>query len=154
MKKVFLLADDDIDDKELFTEALYSVDPSAICYIANDGKQVFDILRKKETLRPDLIFLDINMPVMNGWECITALKADPLYKDIPVLIYSTSSNQHDANIAIELGALCFFTKPSSFNDLKNIMQVVVDNIHKDLLNAISHFNQIKSKKVFSCVDEE
>ena len=150
MKKVLLLADDDIDDRELFCEALQSIDPSIVCHVAPDGKEVFRILSNDELEKPRLIFLDINMPGMDGWQCLSHLKQKSEHKDIPVLIYSTSSNQKDANTAIELGAMCFFAKPHSFSELKSILKVMVDNLDNKLLDAISHFNHIKSKKIFSC----
>src|SRR5580765_482767 len=120
MNKVLLLADDDVDDRELFCEALQAIDPSIICHLATDGKEVFEILSNNELDKPQLIFLDINMPRMDGWQCLSQLKEKSEYRDIPVLIYSTSVHQRDANRAIELGALCFFAKPNSFSELKNI----------------------------------
>ena len=153
MKKVLLLADDDIDDRELFCEALEFIDPSIICHLAVDGKEVFQILSNNELVKPQLIFLDINMPGMDGWQCLSRLKETSEYRDIPVLVYSTSVRQTDANTAIELGALCFFAKPNSFSELKNILKVMVDNIDNNLLGAISHFQNIKSNKMFSCSEE-
>jgi CheY-like chemotaxis protein len=154
MKNVILLADDDADDKELFYYALGAIDPSIVCYYAANGTQVFKVLENEELQKPQLIFLDINMPAMNGWECLTQLKNHEAYKDIPVLIYSTSSHQREANIAMDLGALCFFTKPNNFFELKSILETITTNLHGNLLEAISHFNAIKSKKVFNCTDEE
>ena len=133
MKKVLLLADDDIDDRELFCEALQSIDPAIICYLASDGKEVFQILSNNE--------LD---------KCLSHLKETSEYRDIPVLIYSTSVRQRDAKMAIELGALCAFEKPNSFSELKNILKVVVDNIDNKLLDAARNFQHIKSQKIFSC----
>lgn len=154
MRKIFLLADDDSDDKEVFCEALEAIDPSIICYYANDGREALEILDNNRLDMPHLIFLDINMPGMNGWQCLANIKCHPEFKNIPVLIYSTSSHQREANIAIDLGALCFFTKPVDFNELKNILRVVVNNVDGDLLEAIENFNAIKSKKVFNCTDED
>jgi CheY-like chemotaxis protein len=152
MKKTILLVDDDSDDRQLFCEALECVDASVICYYATDGKEALDVLAKKET--PQLIFLDINMPHMNGWQCLKAIKESEIYKHIPVLMYSTSSNQREVDMALNLGALCFFTKPDNFSELKNILEVVAENLHKNLLGAISHFNAIKSRKTFACSDDK
>lgn len=154
MNKVFLLADDDPDDRGLFCEALEAIDPNITCYYAKDGTEVMKFLDNKELKKPQLIFLDLNMPRMNGWQCLAQLKEHKVYKNIPVLIYSTSTHQRDADIAIDLGALCFFSKPGSFSQLKDILEVVAANINKNLLDAISHFNNIKSKKVFACTDDE
>lgn len=152
-KKIFLLADDDGDDTSLFCEALEEIDPSIVCYCAKDGKKALEILDNKELEKPQVIFLDINMPGMNGWECLVELKNNELYKQIPVLIYSTSSHQREANIAIDLGALCFFTKPSNFIELKDILKVLAANLDGNLLESVIHFNGIKSKKVFACSDD-
>ncbi len=146
MKKIFLLADDDRDDTELFREALEKIDPLIVCYCVTSGKQVLEILENKEFERPQIIFLDINMPGMNGWKCLTELKTNERYKDIPVIMYSTSSHKRDANIAIDLGALCFFSKPSDFVELKDVLKVIAANLNENLLKAVSHFKAITANK--------
>src|ERR1700742_4342006 len=95
MKPRFLLIDDDTDDRELFSEALATVDPVIVCDQATDGAEALDRLIKREISEPDIIFLDINMPVMNGWQFLTKLKSVEKYRHIPVIVYSTSSNQKD-----------------------------------------------------------
>jgi CheY-like chemotaxis protein len=144
MKKIFLLADDDGDDMQLFCEALEAVEPSAVCYCATNGMEVLEILSREE--KPHLIFLDINMPGMNGWQCLKAIKDTEAYKQIPVFMYSTSAHQREMDIAFDLGALCFFTKPHSFKELKNTLQVIVENIHTNFLDAVSQINNIKCGK--------
>ena len=153
MEKIFLLADDDADDTELFCDALEAIDPSIICYCATDGKNVLEILQNATLKKPQIIFLDINMPGMNGWECLKQLKDSEAFKHIPVLIYSTSNHHKEADHALEMGALCFFTKPTYFKELKEILGVLAANVDDSLLEAISHFNGIHSKKVFACGDE-
>ena len=146
MKKIFLLADDDSDDTELFREALQAIDSLIVCYCVKNGKQVLETLSNKEFEKPQIIFLDINMPGMNGWECLTELKKNEKYKDIPVIMYSTSSHKREANMAINLGALCFFTKPSDFVELLDILKVIAANLNENLLKAVSHFKAIKFNK--------
>ncbi|WP_205511517.1 response regulator [Longitalea arenae] len=146
MKHIFLLADDDADDRELFCEALETVDSSITCYCADNGRTVLQMLDSKQPSEyPKLIFLDINMPVMNGWECLIQLKSHKAYRHIPVFIYTTSSHQREANIAFDLGADCFFTKPANYNELKSILQLIANNMEGDFLKAISHFDNIKSR---------
>lgn len=152
MKKIFLLADDDVDDRELFCEALAKVDPSILCYCVTDGKQALKLLASKESEKPQIIFLDINMPGMNGWECLKELKANEQYKDIPVVMYSTSNHKREASISIDLGALCFFCKPSDFVELKDILKVMAENLNENLLKAVSHFDAIKSNSSFHSLD--
>ena len=128
MNKRFLVIDDDTDDRELFTEALASVDPVIVCDQATDGAEALKRLITKEIDRPDIIFLDINMPVMDGWQFLTRLKEEEAYKHIPVIVYTTSSNMKDKRIADDLGALCFITKPHAFGRLKNMLGIVVMHV--------------------------
>jgi len=122
--RTFLLIDDDTDDRELFTEALAAVDPIITCNQAIDGEEAFQKLQKGIE-QPDIIFLDINLPVMNGWQFLRKLKNADRLKDIPVIMYSTSSDQNDKETANILGASCFLTKPHSYKDLKGVLEVIV-----------------------------
>ncbi|WP_276370432.1 response regulator [Chryseolinea sp. H1M3-3] len=128
----FLLADDDRDDAELFSEALVVVDPAIKFHHVENGHEVFHFLSKQNEGKPDLIFLDLNMPAMSGWQCLAKLKNDTTLKEIPVIMYSTSSNPREKEIAIELGAVGFITKPTDFKVLKRILETISDNIHGDL----------------------
>jgi CheY-like chemotaxis protein len=150
MKKKFLLVDDDLDDTGLFKEALFEIDPDIVCYVDHNGRTALDKLKRNEYLRPDIIFIDINMPGMNGWQCLEDLKKDIRFRDIPVIMYSTSSFVGDAEKAIELGALCFFTKPSEYNLLKVILKTIADNIGGNISDAINSFNGITTKKMINC----
>lgn len=147
--KIFLLADDDSDDKEMFAEALTSIDKTIIFHTAVDGREALKMLDELNA-KPQLIFLDVNMPVMNGWQCLKALKEDERYKQIPVIVISTSSHQRDIDIARDLGALCYFTKPNDFNDLKNVLQVIVENIHTNLAGALQSMQASGFSHVYAC----
>jgi CheY-like chemotaxis protein len=131
LSKLFLLADDDHDDAELFGEALNRVDTSITLHHVDNGTGVFEFL-DNNVQTPDLIFLDLNMPKMSGWQCLAQLKNNPDYKDIPVIMYTTSSHYRDTEIALDLGALGLVTKPSEFKILKTIISSIVNNIHRDL----------------------
>lgn len=134
--KKFLLTDDDKDDRELFSEALAAIDPRIVCHGAENGRDALRVLNILGVIKPDIIFIDINMPVMNGWELLHALKKDGERNHIPVIIYTTSSQERDRRIAKDLGALCFVTKPDDFRTVKNILEVVVTNINKNDLSSI------------------
>ena len=136
MSKRFLVIDDDTDDRELFTEALASVDPVIVCDQATDGAEALKRLAAKEIGQPDLIFLDINMPVMDGWQFLKRLKKDEVYRHIPVIVYSTSSTLKDKRIADDLGALCFITKPDAFGRLKHMLGIVVMHVRAADLTRI------------------
>ncbi|MCE6991953.1 response regulator [Dyadobacter sp. CY323] len=118
-----LLVDDDVDDIELFLEALLELDAGITCTHAKNGVDALQTLTK--TSLPDLIFMDINMPKMNGWDCLKALKNDPHLKHIPIVMYSTSAHDTEVARALSLGAKCLFRKPHSFNELKNTLQKVI-----------------------------
>jgi len=145
MVKRFLLVDDDNDDRELFSEALATVNPVIICDLAADAEEALNKLHSKDIDAPDMIFLDINLPVMTGWQFLTDLKSQEQYKDIPVIMYSTSSNQRDKDIAKDLGALCFITKPSAFKKLQNTLDIIVAYSDKQLYNELCKaVNQLKN----------
>lgn len=150
MRKIILLADDDTDDTDMFHEALMEVDPSTVFYRATDGRDALAMLEKREQEMPHIIFLDINMPRMDGWECLAKLKANDTYKNIPILMYSTSAHQRDIDIAMDLGALCFMTKPSDFKELKKILAEIITHLDGNLVEAIQHFKDIRSRNVFNC----
>lgn len=117
MKKAkrILLVDDDIDDQLYFRDAINELTESPECEIANNGREA--IAQMNVPPPPDLIFLDLNMPVMNGYECLAYLKKEDRYKNIPVIIFSTSQNAVDIEKSRVMGAELFFTKPSNFNTL-------------------------------------
>lgn len=139
---IILMADDDPDDRAFFCEAVNEINPSVICYDVENGMEALKLLQTKE-LRPDIIFLDINMPVMNGWECIQELKKDKRYRDIGVIMYSTSKNELDIKKAVSLGAMCLFTKPDDYKVIKEILASIIANFDGDLLKAIRDFPNIK-----------
>ena len=144
MVKRFLLIDDDTDDRELFSEALASVNPAIICDLAADAEEAFTKLDEKENT-PDMIFLDINMPVMTGWQFLSNLKNTAAYKDIPVIMYSTSNNQRYKDIARDLGALCFITKPSAFKKLKSTLDIIITYMDRQWHGQIcSAVNDLKN----------
>ena len=134
--KRFLLIDDDSDDRELFSDTLAAVDPVSICHPIPDGEEALNKLASNEIGRPDMIFLDINLPVMSGWQILTELKKKDIYQQIPVIIYSSSSNPRDRELAKQLGALCFVTKPSNHHILKGMLEIVLANMHSNSIRTI------------------
>ena len=114
--KSCLLIDDDDDDKEIFCIALSEVDPSIECHTAIDGIQALDMLQDPSFV-PDYIFLDLNMPLMSGKECLVEIKKRPHLRNTPVIIFSTSASQKDIEETRELGAASFITKPPLISTL-------------------------------------
>ncbi|KFF05562.1 response regulator [Flavobacterium reichenbachii] len=148
-KKVILLADDDRDDTEMFCEALEDVNENVICHCAFNGSETLKILGELDK-NPELIFLDVNMPVMNGWDCLKMLKSDERYREIPVIMISTSSYKNDMEIASNLGSICYFVKPNDFNDLKYILRYITSNLGSNLKDALVQLQIDRSGIIFTC----
>ena len=108
-----LIVDDDEDDRDLFCDAVNIVDPSIGCIIARNGEEALEGLKSRDFHTPDIIFLDLNMPRLNGMQCLRALKNDSLFEHIPVVIYTTSKLKEDKKAAMEAGAADFITKPTT-----------------------------------------
>ena len=124
-KKTFFIVDDDIDDQDLFIEAVSEVDNSIECVSASDCEEALDLLKNKKIGMPDMIFLDLNMPRLNGKQCLVELKKEAHLAHIPVIIYSTSSEKRDIEETSRLGAAHFLTKPNKFEELCKAISYVV-----------------------------
>ncbi len=114
------LADDDSDDCYLFQEALNEVNDYIRLNTAEDGLVLMDTLHK-DTRRPDIIFLDINMPGKNGFECLEEIRSAKELRKIPVVVLSTSDAQESIDKAYENGANWYVQKPTSFKGLKKLI---------------------------------
>ena len=119
-----LLIDDDEDDQLLFSDALNEIDPSLKYYMASNG---IDALRKLEhyEVEPDIIFLDLNMPLMNGFEFLVEIRKFDRVHKIPIVIFSTSNSPEHALRTYELGASAFLTKPAGFGTLRTKLASVL-----------------------------
>lgn len=117
-KNVFMIIDDDEEDRFFFKEiVLAKIFHSAICLEAYDGKDALLQLRKAKLL-PNFIFLDVNMPRMDGHACLKELKRDEKLKHIPVIMYSTSFSKESITEFYKLGALSHIIKPTDMNKLR------------------------------------
>jgi CheY-like chemotaxis protein len=123
-----LMADDDVDDRELAREALAESRVLNDLYSVNDGAELLEFLRHEGTYtsenapRPDLILLDLNMPKIDGREALAALKKDPRLRSIPVVILTTSRAEEDVVRSYDLGANSFISKPVTFAGLVDVMR--------------------------------
>lgn len=122
-----LLVEDDEDDCCLFEDAFKELELSLELKTAHNGTELFQLLEKSVNRLPQLIFLDINMPLKNGLECLREIKQNNSYNHIPIIIYSTSYQTNDINYAYQEGAYYYVHKPNSFSDLKKIIQKVLVN---------------------------
>jgi CheY-like chemotaxis protein len=116
-----LFIDDDTDDKEIFLEAIRELDPEIHCESASNGAEALELLMQQDAL-PRYIFLDINMPVMDGKSFLEEMKANNRLKNIPVIIYSTTRDEHELSKLRALGA-DYIGKPASFEVLKKLLSV-------------------------------
>ena len=123
--KHIFYADDDQDDQELFKEAVGEIDPEYDLHIRNDGRQLVELI-KSPPPAPDVIFLDLNMPMMNGYQALTEIRRNAKTKDVPVIIFSTSDDVKSINRSRELGANLYIPKPTSFKAIKNVLRRSLD----------------------------
>lgn len=122
MERLFLLADDDLDDAELFSEAVMNLDPHVDFRHVEDSNELFKFLEGQEKKITDILFLDINMVPVSGWDCLIKIKNRKEYRDIPIIIYSTSSSNLDKQKARKLGASGFLSKPSDIRILTGVLR--------------------------------
>jgi CheY-like chemotaxis protein len=124
-----MIIDDDADDKFFFKEATERMFIFSVCLEANDGADAVNKLRKVEQL-PDIIFLDMNMPRIDGRECLKELKRESRLKSIPVIMYSTSFTDRTIAELQALGPSDYLTKPTDTNKLPaQIYEVVRKHIN-------------------------
>jgi CheY-like chemotaxis protein len=126
-----VLADDDIDDTTLFQEALREISIPFRMTTVHDGEQLMNLLTK--TLKdnnPRVIFLDLNMPRKNGFECLTEIKTNEKLKDIPIVIVSTTFQNEVVKLLYKNGAHYYICKPDEFNLLKKVIWGALTEILK------------------------
>jgi CheY-like chemotaxis protein len=138
-----LLADDDMDDCQFFKDALAALHLKTQLKIVNDGEALMTYLSENGHQLPDVLFLDLNMPRKNGFECLTELKDNVQLKDIPVVIFSTSFPKAIIDMVFKMGANLYIRKPGDFGQLKQV-------IYNALPIAIeSHFSKGSLKYILN-----
>ena len=128
-----LLADDDLDDYIFFKEALKDFSLQTSLSTAHDGEHLMQLLTDETKELPHALFLDLNMPRKNGFECLADIRRNAKLKDLPVIIYSTSFHKNIADILYKSGANYYISKPTEISQLKKAVQhmitlVVQENI--------------------------
>ena len=126
-----VIADDDEDDIFLLDTSIKAINPDINITTARNGLKLLMILNN---LKPDIIFLDINMPVKDGLECLRELRANEKLSGTRVVIYSTSNNTAEIELSYNLGADYYFIKP----DLQSKLNSMLAKLFTDhgLLNNI------------------
>lgn len=123
--KKILLVDDDEDDQLIFSDAINVIAPEIECLTANNGVEAITLLKTMDHL-PSIIFLDLNMPLMNGFECLQQIINEPAFNQIPVVIFSTSDNPKDNKNTIAAGAKKFLTKTPDYHLLKTKLLEILE----------------------------
>ncbi|HRO41445.1 MAG TPA: response regulator [Flavipsychrobacter sp.] len=123
-----LLIDDDQDDQEIFIMCLESLSDHISCLAKSDGAEAIELFNAHIGYVPDYIFLDVNMPKMNGIECLRLLKNIDRLKSTKIFMYSTISEGDTLSESVKLGAEDFIVKPTKAADLKNRLAAIFKTI--------------------------
>ena len=135
-----LLADDDKDDRFFFKLALDALTIPTQLTAVVDGEKLMDYLAENAHQLPDVLFLDLNMPRKNGFECLSEIKLNIDLKLLPVIIFSTSFEQEVVNLLYLNGAQYFMRKPAEFSQLKKIIQQTVQLITQENISQPNREN--------------
>jgi len=120
-----VLVDDDKDDRTFFQEAIEEINIDTNLSMFTNGQDFLDYITIPNQKLPQIVFLDLNMPIKNGLECLQEIKARNLLDKLSVAIYSTSSSEKDIENTFVLGANIYINKPSSFKKLKKVVEDVL-----------------------------
>jgi CheY-like chemotaxis protein len=131
--KYVLYAEDDTDDQEILTSLIPEADPELEVISVNNGLEVIQFLDSlpSHSTSPCLVILDVNMPLWDGIHTLRALKGSQKYNHLPVVMFSTSNDRKDIELALRLGALHFFTKPVHQHDIAKIVKQFADFCQPD-----------------------
>ncbi|WP_225876851.1 response regulator [Flavobacterium muglaense] len=140
-----LIADDDEDDRTFFSDAMTELKMDNELTLFNDGMALMDYLSNPDIVLPHLLFLDLNMPLKSGFECLKEIRANQRFKEVSIAIYSTSSSEKDIEETFIEGANIYIKKPNDFTKLKKVIKEVMDinwQFHSSGLNKETFFFSI------------
>jgi chemotaxis family two-component system response regulator Rcp1 len=123
---IFLMADDDNDDCIMAKDAMKAAASCAMIHCVEDGNELMDYLLDASSL-PSLILLDLNMPRKDGRQALIEIKSIPSLQDIPIVIFTTTSEKKDIAFSRKMGADLFITKPDTFSEWVDIMKMLTQN---------------------------
>jgi CheY-like chemotaxis protein len=121
-----VMADDDEDDREMFKDALISVNENVRFTVVNNGVKLMELLQKIQSNLPDIIFLDLNMPIKSGMECIHEIKNNKTFAVVPLVIYSTSNFIDHIEATYEKGADLYIQKPNTFSGIQKVIRKIFE----------------------------
>jgi len=125
------LVDDSEDDRQLFLEALDELNLKATITTFENGVDLMANLMDSSITLPDIIFLDLYMPLMNGEECLVDIRSNPQLCDIPIIIYSGYHDEHKIKFLKEKGANCYLEKPNTFEKLKHLVDYCIKSLGQE-----------------------
>ena len=143
-----LLADDDVDDCTFFKEALKDFPLATNLNWLHNGEELIQYLTNETNEIPDILFLDLNMPRKNGFECLAEIKLNERLKNLPIIIYSTSFHKVIADRLHKNGANYYISKPSEISELKKAVQKMITLVREEntLQPAIEDFILTSERK--------
>jgi len=128
MARTILLIDDDEDDAQFFADALKELSFGLTMEHCTGGQEAIDKLSYERIKAPDIIFLDLNMPALNGWDSLRAIKKIAGMQQIPIVMYSTANLEQGGLSPEDVGAAAFYQKSNSFNELKNSLAYLLRSL--------------------------
>ena len=131
---VILYAEDDFDDYDAIKEALEQLSRNFTLIHVKNGLEAIEYLKNNQQV-PDLLVLDLNMPVMDGKEVLVWVKEEAGLKDIPVMIFTTSSREEDVKLCQKYHCT-FFRKPTLYRDLLHIVQTMLQMANQKIITTI------------------
>lgn len=121
-----LLIDDDEDDRLFFEESAKEVDSAIECILIPDCPSALKFLKDSTNIIPDYIFLDLRMPGYGGKKCLEEIAAEGRLQHVPVIIYTTSTDEEDAKELKELGASHFVSKPINPSEIYYMISQIIN----------------------------
>ncbi|MEH6680310.1 MAG: response regulator [Sediminicola sp.] len=125
LKRIVICVEDDEDDRNMFKEAIEELNLSVRLKLFEMGKDFLEYLETTDDPLPELLFLDLNMPEISGFEVLKKVKEHSVWSKIPVAILSTSSMESDMEKTFLMGANIYFTKPNSFRVLQAALKRIL-----------------------------
>jgi len=138
---IILVAEDDENDRLLITDALNELKTKTIVHFVYDGVELMNYLAKADNNLPHLLFLDLNMPRKNGFECLKEIRQNTQWNDLAIVILSTSLSETDIENTLVNGANVYINKPNTFDAL-------VAALHKVVTTAYTYQNTFFNKSNF------
>lgn len=139
--KNVLLADDNKSEHIFFAHCLKFINKAINLHFVSGGVALMNYLKDPATPLPDILFLDVNMPVKNGKQCLAELRADERFDQMPIVMYSTSDAQSDTDETFILGADLYVRKPVEIEDLVSLLRAVLTVYEQDKIkrNSREHY---------------